>query len=280
VTSTGTNSCSPDFLQVAIDVSGDGRLPLPPYEPNIDSGLFNITLFLTSYLTGLNLTISNGTKAGWWLRNSTESWEFGCDQSSGSGFQDAGCQEVMLQEPGSTVKHVNWVWPDCLIGNGLLNSGNCGNGQEYAQSCLEGTARGAYNVSLHPPCHAQLTPTDFDNQISIHQSFRLNGTQYYTIFDLPIEVTNSIPRDTQQSSSKARPFCTLRNNPLLSPAQTNSSVTTLPYQPYLGGNASVSGSGSNSNSGSSPSSTSSLGIGTSSGAFFAGPWRSFIEQLP
>lgn len=150
-----TNHENVDLLQVAINISGNGRLPLPPYDPNIDSGLFNMTLFLTSYLTGLNLTISNGTTAGWWPHNSTEAWEFGCN--SGSIFQDAGCQEVMLQESGSTVKHVNWIWPDCLIGDGTLNSGNCGNGQQYVQSCLEGTARGPYNVCQYPTSHELLS---------------------------------------------------------------------------------------------------------------------------
>jgi hypothetical protein len=24
----------------------------------------------------------------------------------------------MLSEPGSTVKHVKWTWPDCLVGDG------------------------------------------------------------------------------------------------------------------------------------------------------------------
>ena len=74
----------------------------------------------------------------------------------------------------------------------------------------------------------------------------MNGTQYYTIFDLPIDVTNSIPNGTQHSSSKARPICALRNNPLLPPAQIDSSTTPLPFQPFLGGNVSVSGPGSGS----------------------------------
>lgn len=38
----------------------------------------------------------------------------------------------MAQEPGSTVKHVNWVWPDCLVGDGAPNNND--------------SARGAYNV--------------------------------------------------------------------------------------------------------------------------------------
>jgi hypothetical protein len=81
----------------------------------------------------------------------------------------------------------------------------------------------------------------------------MNGTQYYTIMDLPIDVTNSISSTTQHSSSKSRPLCALRNNPLLSPAQINSSTTPFPFQPYLDGNVIVSGSGSG--SGTSTSST-------------------------
>lgn len=138
-----------DFLQVAIDVSGDGRLPLPPYAPDVETGLFNITLFLTSYTTGLNLTISNGTTAGW-VNRSAEPPEFGCNSRSSPGFQNAGCQEVMLQESGSTVKHVNWVWPDCLVGGGGADNGNCGQVGSSVRECLDGTARGPYNVRIHP----------------------------------------------------------------------------------------------------------------------------------
>lgn len=58
--------------------------------------IYNITMFLYSYGTGRNFTISNGTE-------------------SGSG---ASLGEIMVQEEGSTVKHINWVWPDCLVGDG------------------------------------------------------------------------------------------------------------------------------------------------------------------
>jgi hypothetical protein len=73
--------------------------------------------------------------------------------------------------------------------------------------------------------------------------------------DLPIDVTNSISSTTRDSSSKARPLCALRNNPLLSPAQINSSTTPFPFQPFLNGSVNVSGSGSGSGSGTSTSST-------------------------
>jgi hypothetical protein len=41
----------------------------------------------------------------------------------------------MLQEPGSTVKHVKWTWPDCLVGDGAQQQG------------LGETDRGVYNVT-------------------------------------------------------------------------------------------------------------------------------------
>ncbi len=56
------------------------------------------------------------------------------------------------------------------------------------------------------------------NQVSIRQNFRLNGTNAYTIFDLPIEVTNSI------SASSDRVSCESLNNPLLSQAVLNASA--------------------------------------------------------
>ncbi|KFX93372.1 hypothetical protein V490_04889 [Pseudogymnoascus sp. VKM F-3557] len=152
-----------ETLQVAVDVSGNGKLGLPPYEDSAPSQLHAITLFLTSYTTGLNLTIANGTSIAPTSSNSADG-------------------VVMNQESGSTVKHVNWLWPACLAGDGkpktqgLVSEG--------------GSARGAYNVS-------------------IHQSFRLNGTEYYTVFNLPISVTNSIQESKNQSS------CESLTNPLL-----------------------------------------------------------------
>ncbi|KIW83885.1 hypothetical protein Z517_03131 [Fonsecaea pedrosoi CBS 271.37] len=180
-----------DFLQVAIDISGNGRIPQPPYSPNVDTGILNITMFLFSYVTGLNLTISNGTSDG-------------CQ-----GFQNAGCEQIMAQENGSTVKHVNWAWPDCFVGDGDKDSG-------------ASSARGSYNVS-------------------IHQSFRLNGTAYYTIFNLPIQVTNSIPNTTQLTSRGTRPSCALRENVLQNQTSQDASVSLPPSQPYLGGALSVEG---------------------------------------
>ncbi len=99
-----------DFLQVALDVSSDGQLQLPPYPSNPVSAIWNITIFLSSYITGWNFTISNGTAT----------------------VGNASLGEIMEQEPGSTVKHVNWVWPDCLVGNGPPGDNS--------------SARGLYNV--------------------------------------------------------------------------------------------------------------------------------------
>ncbi|KAK0734045.1 WD40-repeat-containing domain protein [Lasiosphaeria miniovina] len=149
-----------ETIEVALDVSTNGRLPLPPYADNSPSQIHNITIFLYSYDTGKNFTITNGT--------------------AGSGNASLG--DIMFQEPGSTVKHVKWVWPDCLVGDGQPNE--------------VGSARGFYNIS-------------------IRQNFRLNGADHYTIFDLPISVTNKI------DFGVVRPSCDLLNNPLLTPSQIN-----------------------------------------------------------
>ncbi|CZR50349.1 uncharacterized protein PAC_00221 [Phialocephala subalpina] len=154
-----------DFLQVALDVTSDGQLELPPYPSNPNSAIWNITIFLSSYTTGKNFTISNGTAS----------------------TNNASLGEIMTQEPSSTVKHVNWIWPDCLVGDGT-STGN--------------TSRGAYNIS-------------------IRQNFRLNGTNMYTIFDLPIKVTNSIPEES------TRPSCDSLNNPLLDEATLNASANNF-----------------------------------------------------
>jgi hypothetical protein len=59
----------------------------------------------------------------------------------------------------------------------------------------------------------------------MHQSFRLNGSDYYTIFDLPIQVTNQIP------DSSSRASCDALNNRILANDQINATgpPTILPY---------------------------------------------------
>ncbi|KAH8773107.1 hypothetical protein F5882DRAFT_441619 [Hyaloscypha sp. PMI_1271] len=172
-----------DHLQVAIDVSSDGQLQLPPYPSNPVSAIYNITIFLSSDITGWNFTISNGTA------------------SNGS------LGEIMAQENGSTVKHVNWVWPDCLVGKGPPGDND--------------SARGLYNIS-------------------IRQNFRLNGSDEYTIFDLPIHVTNSIPAQDNRSS------CASLNNTLLNESALVASAnnfTRIPGTPIQGHGNSGSGLG-------------------------------------
>jgi hypothetical protein len=103
-----------DFLQVALDVSYNGAIGQPPYPKNAPSKIYNITIFLYSYDTSKNFTITNGTLS--------------------AGNSSLG--NILEQEPGSTVKHVNWNWPLCLVGNGPPKKGN------YSD------ARGSYNASL------------------------------------------------------------------------------------------------------------------------------------
>lgn len=106
-----------DTLHVSIEVTSNGRLEQPPYPDNVRNGIIGMNMFLTSTVTGRNFTISNGTFQGW-SRDAIDTPEFLCNSTTNEGFENAGCKEIMLQEPGSTVKHVNWVWPDCLVGNG------------------------------------------------------------------------------------------------------------------------------------------------------------------
>ncbi|GAB1310464.1 Ubiquitin 3 binding protein But2 C-terminal domain-containing protein [Madurella fahalii] len=145
-----------ELIEVALDVSTNGRIPLPPYPEDSPSLIHNITIFLYSYDTGRNFTITNGTVSA----------------------NNASLGDIMFQEPGSTVKHVKWMWPDCLVGDG--------------QPFEIESDRGVYNIS-------------------IRQSFRLNGEDHYTIFDVPISVTNRI------EASGDRPSCDMLNNPLLTP---------------------------------------------------------------
>lgn len=82
----------------------------------------------------LNFTITNGTAAA----------------------NNASLGNIMLQEPGSTVKHVKWTWPDCLVGDGLPTG---------TQS-----DRGAYNVTKKQsaPAVASLKLTSHGPQPDLH----------------------------------------------------------------------------------------------------------------
>lgn len=182
-----------ELIEVALDVSANGRLPLPPYPQDSPSLIHSIALFLYSYDTGRNFTITNGTATA----------------------NNASLGDIMFQEPGSTVKHVKWIWPDCLVGDGPQTE--------------TGSDRGVYNVSLHisscPPfssssCRSryQHRPPHSPPQISIRQSFRLNGVDRYTIFDLPISVTNRI------EARADRPSCDALDNPLLPPETIRASA--------------------------------------------------------
>lgn len=176
-----------DFLHVALDISGDGALPFPP-DSNVNAAtrFHNITLFLTSTTLGKNFTISNGTTSTPPISN------------------------VLEQEIGSTVKHVNFEWPLCLVGDG---------------KDAKGTLRGAYNVS-------------------IHESFRLNGSDFYTIFNLPVSVTNKVdefpgaqqlltdPRPGPLSANGGRMDCAMLENKVLSLDELLESVKNPASQPY------------------------------------------------
>jgi hypothetical protein len=180
-----------DFLHVALDISADGKLPFPPPKDagNLQSFIHNITLFLTSTETGKNFTISNATTT------------------------TPPLADILTQEPGSTVKHVNFEWPDCLVGDGRNT---------------KGTARGTYNIS-------------------IHQSFRLNGSEYYTVMNLPISVTNKIeqfpgatqlqtnPRPGPLSANGGRMQCGALENKLLNLAELEASVNNPGKRPLTDG---------------------------------------------
>ena len=75
------------------------------------SQIHNISVFLYSYTTGRNFTVALP----------------GEDDDNGA------LGDIMEQENGSTVKHIDWTWPDCFVGDG--------------QPSDEDSDRGVYNVS-------------------------------------------------------------------------------------------------------------------------------------
>lgn len=142
-----------------------------------------------------------------------------------------GIGPVLSLEPlSSTVKHVDWVWPACLVGSG-----------------------GAYNNSLH-------------------QSFRWNGTEYYTVFDLPVSVTDSI------DESPSRVDCALVENPLRDAVLVSSSSDPLPGEPWVGtGNSSSNSIGTLTSPGSGGVS---IGGSSSTGSTGGGGGGGTLTTLP
>jgi len=147
--------------------------------------------------------------------------------------------DIMNQESGQTVKHINFEWPDCLVGKNNDDDGV--------------TARGDYNIS-------------------IHQNYRLNGVDRYTIFNLPISVTNTIsqfpgagqlttkPAPGPLSANGGRMSCNLLQNPMVDFDTQVNSVNNPPGQPMQdiklqtsprkdGGQVGANGAGGNNNNG-------------------------------
>lgn len=96
-------------------MTANGKLPLELADDS-PSRIYTIDVFLYSYDTGRNLTVTNGTASA----------------------NNASLGDIMQQEPGSTVKHINWVWPSCLVGDG-----------QPADD--DDSDRGQYNVIHHVP---------------------------------------------------------------------------------------------------------------------------------
>ncbi|KAK6865982.1 hypothetical protein PG995_002510 [Apiospora arundinis] len=148
-----------DTIEVALDVSANGKLKLPPYGADSPSQIHNISIFMYSYDTGRNFTITNGTATG-----------------GGATLGD-----IMMSEPGSTVKHVKWHWPECLVGDGQPKSSD--------------SNRGAYNVDLDT---AELPP---ERKGSLHHLRRANISH------------------EQDRLHRSQPPCDSVNNPLLTPEE-------------------------------------------------------------
>lgn len=74
---------------------------------------------------------------------------------------------ILYQEPGSTVKHIDFRWPKC-----------------FADGNAEG---GAYKYRDYQPVGAY--------NISIHQYSTIEGVYNFSVFDLPIIVKDDIPKD-------------------------------------------------------------------------------------
>ncbi|KAJ6261665.1 hypothetical protein Dda_2463 [Drechslerella dactyloides] len=176
-------------LHIAIDVSGNGKLPPSSYQAlpngtvpdnNAPTFFHSIAIYFVSRPNGHNLTISNNS----------------VPPTDDSGYVGP----ILALEEGSTVKHVNWAWPDCLSGINDL---------------------GEYNIS-------------------IHQSFVWNSTEYYGVFDLPVVIRNG------RGATRNATGCGLLNNLLLRDEDSDSNAgVVLGPVPDFGLGVTTNGSAGN-----------------------------------
>ena len=150
-----------DSLHISLDVSANGRIPLPPYKDDAQDRIDEVSIFLTSNIVGMNITITNALNFRSFNTNQTELEEYGHRGIHGE-FDE---RVVMWQEPGSTVKHVDYKWPKCFVKGEQ--------GQEGGWSYRGYQPVGAYNIS-------------------IHQLGKIAGKDYYSVFKLPIIVMDDI----------------------------------------------------------------------------------------
>ncbi|KAL4884085.1 hypothetical protein BJY04DRAFT_215521 [Aspergillus karnatakaensis] len=200
-----------DTLHISIDVSGNGQLSLSP-DNDAPTRFHDLRIFLTSDALEMNLTVSNGTIPD----SSSDDDED--DDNNDEGYPYVG--PILDLEPSSTVKHVNWLWPGCFVGEGSGSSSSSSSSNDNEDGGDgDGNWRGSWNIS-------------------IHQSFRLNDTEYYTVFDLPINVTNGI----EEREGRGRVECGVLENGFdrAVVAGSNGSVGT----PWAEGGSSDGGSGS------------------------------------
>ncbi|OCH95548.1 hypothetical protein OBBRIDRAFT_767320 [Obba rivulosa] len=152
---------------IAIDVSGDGKLPnwqtasVPGSD--LSTRFDSLEIYLVSYQTNLNLSVSQGPG-------------------------------LLEQESGSTVKHLNWAIPTCV-------------------------PSGGYNLTFYEGSH-------------------INGTAFFSITPLPLEIQNSQSSSSQCSDgvNTLRGAPQASSPPPLSPwLNTNGQVITEPSFPSANG---------------------------------------------
>lgn len=109
-------------------MTANGKLNLPPYAKDSPSRINDISVFLYSYETGRNFTVAHPREA---------------DNDDAHG-------DLMAQQEGSTVKHINWRWPDCLTGDGQPTDADSDRGiynvRDNGPRAISGAERGGEDV--------------------------------------------------------------------------------------------------------------------------------------
>ena len=160
----------PSFTQYLSQVSGDGLLsPLASVPGSgLATGFDSLDVFLVSYQTQLNITVSTGP-------------------------------DLLTQEPGSTVKHLNFPIPSCV-------------------------PPGQYNVSCIP--FGFVRRISSFQQLTFYEESHIDDVPFFSITPLPIIINNpNLSGSCAPGSNPLQPFPQSSSPPSQNPVSPTVTIT-------------------------------------------------------